>query len=47
MDDNTIYRRMNNQSVDWGSILLSFAKQFTKCVLSKGETDEKSQDVLF
>jgi len=42
MDDNTIYRMMNNQLIDWGSILLSFAKQFLKCVLLKGETDEKA-----
>jgi len=42
MDDNTIYRLMNNQFVDWRSILLSFAKQFIKCVLSKGEIDEKT-----
>ena len=31
---------MNNPSVDWKSILLSFAKQFLKCVSSKGETEE-------
>jgi len=42
MDDNTIYDLMNNPSVDWKSILLSFAKQFLKCVSSKGETDEKA-----
>jgi len=42
MDDNTIYRLMNNQLVDWKSILLSFAKQFIKCVSTKGTTDEKS-----
>ena len=42
MDDNTIYRLMNNQFIDWKSILLSFAKQFLKCVSSKCETDEKS-----
>ena len=42
MDDNTIYRLMNNQSVDWKSILLSFAKQFLKCVSERGEADEKS-----
>ena len=42
MDDNTIYRLMNNPFVDWQSILLSFAKEFLHCVLSKGEADEKS-----
>ena len=42
MDDNTIYRLMNNQIVDWKSIFLMFAKQFIKCVLSKCETDEKA-----
>jgi len=41
MDDNTMYRLMNNQLIDWKSILLSFAKQFIKCVFAKGETDEK------
>jgi hypothetical protein len=42
MDDNTIYRLMNNPLVNWKSILLSFAKQFIKCVSNKGETDEKA-----
>ena len=42
MDDNTIYRLMNNPLVDWKSILLLFAKQFIKCVFHKGEFDEKS-----
>jgi len=42
MDDNTIYRLMNNQLVDWKSILLSFAKQFLKCVSTKGTVDKKS-----
>jgi len=42
MDDNTIYRLMNNQLIDWKSILLSFSKQFLKCVSSKCEADEKS-----
>jgi hypothetical protein len=41
MDDHTIYRLMNNQLIDWKSILLSFVQQFLKCVLSKGEVDEK------
>jgi hypothetical protein len=43
MDDNTIYRLMNNPLVDWKSILLSFAKQFLKCVSSKGEMDKNAQ----
>jgi len=42
MDDNTIYRLMNNQLIDWKSILLAFAKQFLKCVLLHGEEDKKS-----
>jgi hypothetical protein len=42
MDDNTIYDLLNNPLVDWKSILLSFAKQFLKCVTSKGEKDEKA-----
>jgi len=42
MDDNTIYRLMNNQLIDWKSILLSFAKQFLKCVSAKGESEEKA-----
>jgi hypothetical protein len=42
MDDNTIYRLMNNQLIDWKSILLSFAKQFLKCVSTKGEVDSKA-----
>jgi hypothetical protein len=42
MDDNTIYRLMNKQLIDWKSILLSFARQFLTCVSSKFEVDEKS-----
>jgi hypothetical protein len=42
MDDNTIYRLMNNDLIDWKLILLSFARQFIKCVISKGETNEKA-----
>jgi hypothetical protein len=42
MDDNTIYRLMNNKLIDWKSILLSFAKQFLNCVSSKGEIDTKA-----
>ena len=42
MDDNTIYRLMNNERVDWKSVLLSFAMQFIRCASTKGEADEKS-----
>jgi len=43
MDDNTIYRLMNNPLIDWKSILLSFAKQFLQCVSSKCEVDKNSK----
>jgi hypothetical protein len=42
MDDNTIYRLMNNPLIDWKSILLSFAKQFLKSVSLKCEVDKKA-----
>ena len=42
MDDNTIYRLMNNPLIDWKSILLSFAKQFLQCVSSQCEIDEQA-----
>jgi len=42
MDDNTIYRLMNNQLIDWKSILLCFAKQFLKCISSNCEVDKKA-----
>ena len=42
MDDNTVYRLMNNQFIDWRSILLSFTKQFLNCVSSRCSVDEKS-----
>ena len=42
MDENTIYRMMNNPLIDWKSILLSFAKQFLKCVSRNSEGDEKA-----
>jgi len=41
-DDNTFYRLLNNPVIDWRSIVLSFAKQFLKCVLSKGTIDKES-----
>jgi hypothetical protein len=42
LDENTMYRLMNNQFIDWKSILLSFAKQFLNCVSSRCELDEKA-----
>ena len=42
MDDNTFYRLMNNEFIDWRSLLLSFAKQFLKCISLKGEIDAKA-----
>ena len=42
MDDNTIYRLMNNPLINWKSILLSFTKQFLNCVSTKCEVDDKS-----
>jgi hypothetical protein len=42
MDENPLYNLMDNPLVDWNSILLLFVKQFLRCVLSKGEVDEKA-----
>jgi hypothetical protein len=42
MDDNTLYRMMNNPLVNWRSILLSFARQFLRCVRRHGDNKEKS-----
>lgn len=42
MDDNTIYRLMNNQLINWRSIIHAFAKQFLRCVAQKGEIDSSS-----
>jgi hypothetical protein len=36
MDDNTMYRLMNNPLVDWKRLLLSFTKQFIRCESLKG-----------
>jgi hypothetical protein len=33
---------MNNQLINWKSILLSFAKQFLRCAKEKGEQAEKA-----
>jgi hypothetical protein len=37
-----MYRMMNNELIDWRSILLLFAKQFLKCISTKCEVDEKA-----
>jgi hypothetical protein len=42
MDDNTLYRMMNNPLINWRSILLSFVKQFLQCVINHGDNDDKS-----
>lgn len=42
MDDNTLYRLMNNPLVNWKSILLAFARQFIRCVSENGEPDKKA-----
>jgi hypothetical protein len=42
MDDNTVYRLMNNPLINWKMILLSFAGQFIRCVSEKGEPDKKA-----
>jgi hypothetical protein len=42
MDDNTMYRLMNNPLINWQMILLSFAGQFIRCVSEKGESDKKA-----
>ncbi|GHV60817.1 hypothetical protein FACS1894195_0230 [Bacteroidia bacterium] len=38
MDDNTDYRLMNNEFVNWRG-LLSFAKQFVRCAKEKGDNN--------
>ena len=42
-DENTVYRLMNNPFVDWSLIIISFAKQFLKCVSSNSEDAGKSE----
>ena len=42
LDDNTLYRLMNNQHVCWRSILLLFVKQFLVCVSKHGTSDSKA-----
>lgn len=38
IDDNTFYRLMNNQWMDWRKLLMGFAKQFELIVKSKGDS---------
>jgi hypothetical protein len=40
VDDNTLYRIINNPMIDWRRLLLGFAKQFKKQVESKGDPHE-------
>ncbi len=40
MDDNTLYRTLNNPRIDWRKMLLSFALQFTRIVKKKAEMEE-------
>jgi hypothetical protein len=42
MDDNTLYRLMNNPLINWKSIITAFAKQFLRCISEKGEPDTKA-----
>jgi hypothetical protein len=37
IDDNTFYRLMNNQWMDWRKLLMGFAKQFVGHVKAKGD----------
>lgn len=37
IDDNTFYRLMNNQWMDWRKLLMGFAKQFASQVKAKGD----------
>jgi hypothetical protein len=43
MDDNTMYRLMNNPAISWRSMLLSFARQFLRYVRTKGEDNGKEK----
>ena len=42
MDDNTLYRMMNNPLVNLKWLLLVFAKQFMRCISEKGDPDTKA-----
>lgn len=39
-DENTYYRFMNNQWVNWRKLLISFARQFNSIVSKSGEADK-------
>jgi hypothetical protein len=41
MDDNTMYRLMNNPLINWKSIILSFARQFLRCAAKHGTPAEQ------
>jgi hypothetical protein len=43
MDDNTMYRLMDNPAINRRSMLLSFSRQFLRCVRTKGEDNGKEQ----
>lgn len=38
MDENTLYRTLNNPHIDWRKMLLSFTLQFLRIIKQKGET---------
>jgi len=42
IDDNTFYRLMNNQWMDWRKLLIGFAKQFAAHVKAKGDLAPKT-----
>jgi hypothetical protein len=42
MDDNTLYRMMNNPLVNWKWLLLAFAKHLMRCASEKGDPDTKA-----
>lgn len=39
MDDNTLYRTLNNPRIDWRKMLLSFSLQFTRIVKNETQMD--------
>lgn len=41
MDDNTLYRALNDARVDWRKMLMSFALQFTRVVNRESEEPDK------
>jgi hypothetical protein len=46
MDDNTIYRLMNDPQIDWRSIVQSFVRQFLRCVRLNGEDNGKEKCLI-